>query len=236
MEERPPEFREPSPPFEPPPPPPPAPPAAEIIPWERPGVNAFEGFGRTIQMLLRAPARAYASMPIDASFGRPLIFGILTSWIGVLAGTFWNLLLRGWMQEMLPWADERWNEMSGTMRIVSAMVAPVWIPIALLIGAGIQHLFLFVVGGARNGFAATFRVQCYAAAPMVLAIIPACGSIAALIGSCILAIIGLAAAHRISRGKAAAAVLLPALLCCGCIGIGIAIFGAAIFGALGMNR
>ena len=241
MEDRPPDPGEPVPPSYgsiPPPPPPPTapPPTAEVIPWEQPGVDAFSGFARTIKMLLTAPQRAYEGMPLSPAFGRPLVFGILVGWVGVLAGTFWNLIFREWIETALPMADKSWNEMSATMRIISAMVAPIWIPVALLLGAALQHLFLFVVGGAKNGFIATFRVQCYAGAAMVLGIIPICGSLAAVIGSLILAIIGLSVAHRISKGKAAAAVLLPVFLCCGCIGISIALFGAAILGALGMQR
>lgn len=212
------------------------PPASEIIPWERSGLDVFTAFGRTMTLLLGSPRRAYESMPVTAAFGRPLAFGIVVGWIGVLAGTFWNLLLRGWMQSMLPWTSERWSEWSATFRIIGAMAAPIYIPISLLIGAALQHVFLFLVGGAKRGFIATFRVQCYAGAPLVLAVVPACGSLAGVLWGLVLAIIGLSAAHGIGTGKAAAAVLLPLLLCCGCIGLAIAIFGTAMMGALGMHR
>src|SRR5437762_10823549 len=151
MEDRPPAAPDPSfPPAVPPPPPGPpvAPPNGEIIPWERPGLDAFTAFGRTVAALFAAPRRAFESMPVTSAFGRPLVFGIIVGWIGVLASTFWNLLLRGRVQSMLPFASERWAEASATMRIVGAMSAPIYIPLALLIGAAIQHLFLFLLGGA----------------------------------------------------------------------------------------
>jgi hypothetical protein len=241
MEDRPPAAPDPSSPPGPPPsyssgPPSAPPPTADVIPWERPGLDAFSAFGRTISMLIGSPRRAFESMPVTSAFGRPLVFGIIVGWIGVLAGTFWNLLLRGWVQSMLPWSSSRWNEISATMRIVFAMAAPIYIPIALLIGAAIQHLFLTLVGGAKRGFVATFRVQCYAGATLIFAVVPACGSIVGVVWSLVLAVIGLSTAHGISTGKATAAVLLPLLLCCGCVALSIAIFGAAIFGVMGMHR
>jgi hypothetical protein len=186
-------------------------------------------------MLASTPRRAFERMPVTSAFGRPLVFAIVVGWIAVLAGTFWNLLLRGWVQELMPWAGGRWGEISAMARIAVAMTAPLWLPVGILVGACIAHLFLMLVGGAKRGFAATFRVQCYAAAPTLLAVIPACGQLAGVVWSIVLAIIGLSAAHRITTGKAALAVLLPLLLCCGCIALGALLFGAAIFGALGRH-
>lgn len=216
--------------------PPPAPPSSDIIPWERPGLDAFTAFGRTVAGLISSPRRTFESMPVTPAWGRPLVFGIVVGWIGALAGTFWNLLLRGWLQSMFPWANERMAEWSATFRIVGAMAAPIYIPIGLLIGAAFQHLFLFLVGGAKRGFIATFRVQCYAGASLIFAIVPACGSIVGVIWSLVLAVIGLSVAHQISTGKAAAAILLPLLLCCGCISVCFALFGAALMSQMGIHR
>jgi hypothetical protein len=217
--------------------PPPTPPAGgEIIPWERPGLDVFSAFGRTVAGLLRSPRRTFETMPVIPAFGRPLAFGIVVGWIGVLAGTFWNLLLKGWLQSMLPWANQEMSGWSSTFRIIGAMAAPIYIPIGLLIGAAFQHLFLFLVGGAKRGFIATFRVQCYAGASLILSIVPMCGSLAGVIWSLALAVIGLSVAHQISTGKALAAVLLPLLLCCGCIATCFALFGAAIMSQMGWHR
>ena len=51
----------------------------------------------------------------------------------------------------------------------------------------------------------------------------------AAVGTLLLTIQGLAIAHRISLGKAAFAVLLPAVLCCGCLIILAVTMGAALF-------
>lgn len=216
-------------------PPSPPPPSEPALPWEQPGLGVFQAFGQTLAMLFGSPRKAFERMQVTGAFGRPLVFAIVVGWIAVLAGTFWNLLLRGWVQEFVPWAGERWGDISAVARIVGAMTAPLWLPIGLLVGACITHLFLILVGGAKRGFAATFRVQCYAGATMLLAVIPACGQVVGLVWSLVLSVIGLSAAHRISTGKAALAVLLPLLLCCGCMALGVALFGAAILAALGRH-
>ncbi len=228
----------PSPPAGPSPPPPPQGPAEPVIAWEQPGLDVFSGFFRTVGELLGAPRKAFERMPVTPSFGRPLAFAIIAGWIGVLAGTFWDLLLRGrvlrFLQEFAPSAgEEHWGKISAVWRALVALAAPLWLPIALLIGAGLLHLFLLLVGGAQRGFIATFRVQCYAWVTQMLAVFPVCGQAVGALWSLILTIIGLSAVHRISTGKATLAVLLPVLLCCGCVALAIALFGAAIFAALG---
>ena len=49
----------------------------------------------------------------------------------------------------------------------------------------------------------------------------------------VLEIIGLSVLHRISIGRAIAAVLIPLVLCCGCLIVAIVMFGTALMAALG---
>jgi hypothetical protein len=63
-----------------------------------------------------------------------------------------------------------------------------------------------------------------------------CGQFVGLVWGLVLNIIGLSVLHRISLGRAALAVFLPLVLCCACVALAIALFGAAIFGALGAHR
>ena len=48
----------------------------------------------------------------------------------------------------------------------------------------------------------------------LIAMVPFCGGIVSAIWQVVILIIGLARAHEISTGRAAAAVLLPAIICC----------------------
>ena len=240
MEERPPSpeaFGEP--PAPPPPPPahgepplPPPTPAAPVIPWEQPGVDIFTAFFQTVRWLLASPRRAFERVPLARSIGRPFAFGLIVSLLAVWGDTFWQLVLGDWWKSMVPADQDRFDVSSGTQVIVG-LCAPLWVPVFILLSVALQHLFLFVVGGARSGFGATLRATCYGWAPHMFALIPVCGQFVGLIWGLALNIIGLSVLHRITLGRAALAVLLPLILCCACIGIGLLLFGAAIFSAIG---
>jgi hypothetical protein len=116
------------------------------------------------------------------------------------------------------------------------IVAPIFVLIGVFIGSAIVHLFLMLVGGAKTGFASTVRVMCYAGTVQIVQVIPLCGGTVAFIWALVLEIIGLAIAHRTTQGKSALAVLLPLFLCCVCVAILAAAFGAAIVAAIGHLR
>ena len=97
---------------------------------------------------------------------------------------------------------------------------------------------LSLLGGARHGFETTLRTVAYVAgSTSLINVIPICGSIIAAVWSLIVTIIGLAEMQETSQGKAAAAVLIPAVVCCALLFL---VFGAAIMaiimGAAAMNR
>lgn len=244
MEERPPEplgpdpSAVPPPPFgsEPPPPPPPPPPpdqppAPALIPWERSGVEVFGAFIGTIRLLLSSPRKAFEMIPPTGALGRPFAFAMIVGLLGVWGDTFWRLVLADWWKQWIPTTKEGF-EPSTFMEVGFGLAAPLWIPIVILVAAALQHVFLFAVGGARSGFRGTFRAVCYSWAPSPLALIPICGQLVGSIWGLVLGIIGLAVLHKITYGRAALAVFLPLLLCCGCIALALALFGAAIFAAL----
>jgi hypothetical protein len=235
MEDRPPAAPDPSfPPAVPPPPPPgPPPPTGEIIPWERPGLDAFTAFGRTVAGLLGAPRRAFESMPVTGAFGRPLVFGIIAGWIGVLASTFWNLLLRGWCSRCCRFASGRWAGPRPPCAS-SGRCRPHLPPARAPDRRRSSTCSCFCLEQARLHH--HLPRACYASAPLDPSIAPAGDSVVGGLWGLVLAIIGLSAAHGISNGKAASAVLLPVLLCCGCFGLCFALFGAAIMSQMGIHH
>ena len=85
---------------------------------------------------------------------------------------------------------------------------------------------LLLIGGARHGFEATFRVVGYLQATTILKLIPIVGGLIGVVYGLILTVIGIAAAHRIPEGKAALAVFLEIVLVCCCCGLGL---GAIFF-------
>jgi hypothetical protein len=253
MEERPPDPNEPYRPYDvpPPAPPPPTPPpplewspadesgappplssGLEPIPWEQPGLGFFAGFYETLRLLATSPRRAYERVAVTRAVGRPLGFALLVGWPGILATTLWDIAFRSQVDEWMPWMRNQNFDRSPVMEICFALATPLWFPVFLFLVAGLQHVFLWMVGGARSGYVQTFRVLCYAQVSALAGLIPLCGSLLTAIWHLVLQLIGLSAVHRIGVGRALLAMLLPLLLCCGCIAILFSMFGAAWFAAM----
>ena len=96
------------------------------------------------------------------------------------------------------------------------VIAPVFLVFFAFVGTAITHVCLMVVGGANRPFEATFRVYSYVGGAVALFnLIPCCGWCIGFVWAIVAEIIGLAEVHKIGRARAAVAVLLPILLCCG---------------------
>ena len=196
-------------------------------PWEDRGRIGFvQALIETTQKVLTAPSAFFASMPVMGGIGGPLLYAIVVGSLGVIVTAVYRAVFRGLMgstfatlgggselRRVLPFVT------GGAGLVVQVVFAPVFVILALFIGAAIVHLMLLLLGGARNGFEATFRVMCYTDATAVIRVIPLCGELIFICYRLVLIVIGLAAAHGIGMGKAAAAVLIPiAVLCCCCVG------------------
>lgn len=230
--------------FIPPPPPPPfdgtvppPPDAPVLLPWEQPGYPFLEALYETAKLFFTDPALAFSRMQLGGELGRPLVYAIIFGWLGTIAGQVYNIALGGVMWKLLPQLSGEGDFASNTMVNVGFMVvAPLLILIGIFVGGAIYHLFLMLYGGANAGFGATVRVLCYASTVQVLQVLPLCGGMAGAVWGVVLQVIGLAIAHRTTRGKAAAAVLTPMVLCCVCLAVLGVIFFASITAMLGSMR
>ncbi len=184
-------------------------------------------------------------MPVTGGFGSPLLYAVVAGWIGLAAAAFYQAV---WVSivgpSTLPFGLDRselafvlgWLE-SWAGLVSQVVFGGVSVVITVFVGAGILHLMLLLLGGARRGFEATFRVVCFAQATSLLLLIPLflipfCG-LAVVAWTLALYVIGLAQAHQIGHGQSLAAVLLPILaLCCCCLGLAIT-FASAIAGLVG---
>ncbi len=217
-------------------PPPPAEPRP-VLPWERPGAPFFESLVETAKRFLSRPVEAYESMPVTPQLARPIAWIVIFGWIGIIASQIWSILLRTTVMSLLPQREG----MSGfvapiAVSVVFMVLAPILVLIGLFVWSAIVHLFLLMLGGAGSGFTATVRVICYAHTTDVLQVVPFCGGLIAGVWGIVLSVLGLAVAHRTTRGKALLAVLLPLALCCVCVVAIVAIFGTAMFAALSRVR
>ena len=200
-----------------------APPALPIEEADRP---FFPGLLDTIKLFALDPMGGYSRMSLEIDLTKPLLYGLIVAWLGTFVQFLWSLVIQSsilgalsqieGMQEVLP---AMFFGVAGGM--FGLFLAPVFILIGVFIWTAIVHLFLMMVGGANQGFTATLRVVLYSQTAQVAQVIPLFGDLVATLWGLILCIIGIAAAHRTTTGKAAAAVLLPILLCCVCIGMAI---------------
>lgn len=214
----------------------PVPPPPARIPWEDPAVGAASGLFRTIGMVLGSPREAFTRVANGEGLGRPVAFGIVVGYVALVAGLVWSALTRATMIRTLstfvPDVERQLAEaqaFSGAFAtIVVAVVGPFLVVLGMLLAAAVFHLFLMLFGGVTRGFSGTLRVVAYAQACQIFGLLPICGGLIALVWGVVAQIVGLDAVHRSGPGKAAAAVLVPGLLCCGCFVIAYGFLVAAV--------
>jgi hypothetical protein len=234
-------YPPPTPPMPPQPPAmqPPPPPAAQVqpLPWEQPGYPALEALYETAKLFLTAPSQAFARMSLTGTLGRPVLYAVIFGWLGIVASQAYSLAFRGAIHNLLSGLPGYNPRMIFGLPVVGTVAvmffAPILVLLGILIWSAIVHLFLMLVGGANTGFGSTVRVVAYSSTVQIVQVIPLCGGTIAAIWALVLYIIGLAIAHRTTQGRSALAVLLPLMLCCVCVAILVAAFGAAIAAALG---
>jgi len=239
MEDRPPDAPIPpapyvaSPPGPPPGSPPGPPPAGAAFPFEEPGRGFVSGFFATVKLIYSKPRQAFERMPLTSDVLRPYLFALIAGWIGIAGGVFWQTVFGSLMSSMRSMAGMGGDDTRFLMPMLMGPLALVWAPFAIaigvLVGSLITHLFLMLLGAAKSGFVATLRVLCYAQAATLLHLFPACGSLVGGIVGIVFTIIGLSAVHRVGNGRAAAAVLLPGVLCCVLVIWMVMLLGGAAF-------
>jgi hypothetical protein len=197
------------------------------LPWED---RSRLGFGNalveTVRLLVTRPGEAYARVRESGDYGSPILFAILLGWAGIIVNGIWNLAFQGLS---LPFGSSQLPEglaflIGGGATVVWMVIAPIFIIIGLFIWSGLVHLSLMLIGGldaSQSGFEGTFRALSYTSVAQLAQVLPIFGSLITLVWSLVLGIIGLAALHRTSQGKAAAGMLIPMAFCCACIVVGI---------------
>ncbi len=214
------------------------PPVEDGPAWEhREETGVISALFETVRSVLLEPSATFATMRRTGGLGTPLLFFLTLGMAAYLAGLFYQV---AWFSVGLTGTTKEESEaialVLGSPMVVAGMVVagPLIVTAGAFLSAGITHLFLMMVGGAKRPFEATFRVICYAAgATAVLQLLPVCGAWISSVWILVAEIIGLSEVHGIGRGRAAAAVLLPLVLCCGLVALvvtALAMFGVAMAG------
>ncbi|MBJ7257933.1 MAG: YIP1 family protein [Chthoniobacterales bacterium] len=212
--------------------------AGSGFPWEQRAQRGFfNALLETIRFVLLEPSKVFAGMPPAGGLGAPLFFFVLCATVGGVAGLAYQVILNAVSPGSgTPEQQALANALASTAVLGSTiMVLPFFFAALVFVSAGLTHLALIIVGGAKKSFEATFRVTCYAGgATAVLNLLPVCGALAAWIWNIIVMVFGLSEVHGISRGRALAAVLLPTLLCCALMFGALMLVATAAGGALGL--
>lgn len=224
------------PPSGPPGTPPPTSSGPQGNPWDRRSELGFgNAFLESLKELITNPRGTFEVTRPSGDLGGALLFGILVGWIGLAVSQLWNLLMGSGMLSMMPpeMRDQMalWMGASAGGFIIQVLLAPIWIIIGLFISAAIFHVMLLILGATDQsdaGFVGTFRAVSFASVSNLAQIIPMVGGLISLVWMIILLVMGFSSLHRTSQGKALAAVLIPALLCCAAIVLGVIVAAGSI--------
>ncbi len=187
------------------------------LPWDRRAeLGTFNAFLETLKLVLFQPSIAFATMKTEGGIGEPLIYAFIGGAIGFAVYIVFSVLIHPF-GFMAGHRDPLAGMFGGGMGILSAIVlVPLILVLGIFIGAGLLHLCLMLVGGAKRSFETTLRVVCFTVGSTYpLLIVPACGGLVSGIWSIVLECIGIARAHETDTGRAVLAVFLPLVLCCG---------------------
>lgn len=224
----------PLPPMPPPPPgggypPPPDAPPAEGLPWERRSEIGFlNGLVETVKLMVTNPAEAWRRAKEKGDYAEPLVFAIIVSWIGVAASSIWSGVFgQAWLAFLPPDIKEKLGGAFATnagATLIQIGIAPILVLIGLFVGAAIYHVSFLIVGATKDsasGFEGTFRIVAYSSVSQLANLIPFMGGLAAIVWNIILMVLGTVRIHRTTQGKAIAGILIPLLLCCVCMVVGV---------------
>lgn len=219
--------------------------------WERrEGALDLGAIGSTIASVLLRPSDTFETMRRGGGLESPLLFALIPGALATIIGT---LVQVGFQPQLKAALDTMGDQVPSWLK--DAFVAPgpvgqglsiigglLMLVVGIFLVAGLVHLCMVVVGGAKQGFEVTFRTVCYTngafallqVIPSVLSVPLASGGAAGIAGvgalgfvmlvwRFVVQVIALARAHEASILRAAIAVLLPLFVCCGTIGGGLAL-------------
>ena len=153
-----------------------------------------------------------------------MLYVVLLGTAGTFAAMFWQAILQvGLAAPAARQGPEILAGYVGGMGVMFALVAvltPLATLIGSLIGGLVLHFCLWLVGGVKQPFEATYAVLAYATGSTTLFnLVPFCGGMIGAIWALVIEVIGLARVHDCGVGRAVLAVFLPMIVCCTAMGV-----------------
>jgi hypothetical protein len=184
----------------------------QVCPWEeRDRYGFLNALYLTTREVLAAPGPFFGRMPSRLGFLQPLLYAIVLGMLAALLGWIWSLT--GSSLRTLASGGVLHDLFGPLPSFVLFVASPLTATLDVAVRAGLMHLLLMLLGGNKLGFEATFRVAAYGKAAGVVALLPFCGGIVAVLWELAIDIIGLYRIHGTDPWRALVAVLAPAVLC-----------------------
>lgn len=216
------------------------------VPWDDKTVEWPKAFYDTVKASLVDPIAFFTSVADGKGIARPMIYAIIINMIVFVClvtyqAGFVTLQAGTEIADLIRNAFSQMTIVTGPLVVFFALFsAVIGVPIMTIVGfliqAGLYHLGLIILGGAKRDFAATFRTVCYSTGPQVLQIIPILGGMAGAVWVIVLNIIGLKVVHETSYARSAFAVFLPLILCCGIVLLIMMTVAGSVVAALMMKQ
>ena len=197
------------------------------IPFEETdSFNFYEGFYKTILLVLFSPKVFFDKMHVNKGLKRPILFAFV---IIVISVFFVNIYMSYGIIDTPREQIQKLSDTSGNLEILEmldkipeyefslAIIFEQLISYILMIltVAFVWHSSLSLVGATRNGFEATFRVIAYSSAIGIVSILPinlGFANIFIYIWWFVIVVKGIQEAHEVPSSKAAGGVLLSVIL------------------------
>jgi hypothetical protein len=185
------------------------------VPWDRrQELGTFPALWQTLKESLLKPDDFFARATHGLSANPPLLYAMICSWLGQL----------GYAAIQLAMSQGRIETAAGLVMV------PVAVLLSVYVGGGIAHLLARMFGG-QGTYPVTCRAWAFCLGASALGIVPGLGMMVASIYSIVLQVFAIKHAHRLSGGRAAAAVLLPL----GIIMVTCCLFLLAVVGVAGLS-
>jgi hypothetical protein len=200
-------------------------------PWELPGAF-FQRWLDTAKMILLDPQGGFRNVRRTGGLGAPLTYYAIGAAPFLLAAFLFQLIGIG--GSMMGGGGSGATMLGGAGAIGFLLVMAVGIFVMFFVYTGLVHLTLSLLGGARHGYEATLRTFAYAhGSALPIGMVPFCGGAIAGIWALICEIFGLAEMQETTPVKAALAIFIPLLVCCGIIFVAWAAIFAMMAAAIG---
>ncbi|MFQ5689024.1 MAG: YIP1 family protein [Gemmatimonadota bacterium] len=185
--------------------------AADLPAWEAPGTNFPANLIATWRESVLAPSRFFPRVASGASLARPLLYYLLAAIAGAGFSFWWEASgVTPDPSAILLGGDGAGPDGVGTL--YRFFLSPFVALLSLFLWSVLLHGFVAMLAPERRGPGATFRVVCYSHGPAVFALLPFLGAPVGFVWQVVLQVIGIHKVHRVSAGRATAAVLLPVVL------------------------